>query len=111
MQATSGAAVMGSLQQPVLSKGPAFPMKRSVIVGFTYQVKLNSVKPCRASSLEGSLVTGRPPSSVSVPIPETGGNHNIFCSFLLFSCSSLEVRTSEHRPYVIVVILLKGLVS
>ncbi|KAB5553169.1 hypothetical protein DKX38_010480 [Salix brachista] len=75
MQATSGAAVMGSLQQPVLTKGSAFPMKRSVIIGFPYQVKL---KPCRASSLEGSLVTGRPPSSVSVPIPETGGKHDIF---------------------------------
>uniref|UniRef100_A0A6N2L0E2 glycine hydroxymethyltransferase n=1 Tax=Salix viminalis TaxID=40686 RepID=A0A6N2L0E2_SALVM len=30
--ATSGAAVMGSLQQPVLTKGSAFPMKRSVII-------------------------------------------------------------------------------
>ncbi|KAJ6914907.1 serine hydroxymethyltransferase 3 [Populus alba x Populus x berolinensis] len=78
MQATSGAAVMGSLQQPVLSKGPAFPMKRSVIIGFPYQVKINSVKPCRASSLEGSLVTGRPPSSVSVPIPETGADISSF---------------------------------
>ncbi|KAG6770558.1 hypothetical protein POTOM_026243 [Populus tomentosa] len=78
MQATSGAAVMGSLQQPVLSKGPAFPMKRSVIIGFPYQVKLNSVKPCRASSLEGSLVTGRPPSSVSVPILETGADISSF---------------------------------
>ncbi|KAG6772630.1 hypothetical protein NC652_017672 [Populus alba x Populus x berolinensis] len=78
MQATSGAAVMGSLQQPVLSKGLAFPMKRSVIIGFPYQVKLNSVKPCRASSLEGSLVTGRPPSSVSVPIPETGADISSF---------------------------------
>ncbi|KAJ6382751.1 hypothetical protein OIU77_031222 [Salix suchowensis] len=78
MQATSGAAVMGSLQQPVLTKGSAFPMKRSVIIGFPYQVKL---KPCRASSLEGSLVTGRPPSSVSVPIPETGGKHADTSSF------------------------------
>jgi len=69
---------MGSLQQPVLSKGLAFPMKRSVIIGFPYQVKLNSVKPCRASSLEGSLVTGRPPSSVSVPIPETGADISSF---------------------------------
>ena len=96
---------MGSLQQPVLTKGSAFPMKRSVIIGFPYQVKL---KPCRASSLEGSLVTGRPPSSVSVPIPETGGKHDIFCSFLLFSCCSLEVRTSEHRLAVIAVNLLEG---
>ncbi|KAG5244211.1 glycine hydroxymethyltransferase family protein [Salix suchowensis] len=78
MQATSGAAVMGSLQQPVLIKGSAFPMKRSVIIWFPYQVKL---KPCRASSLEGSLVTGRPPSSV----------------FLTQAASKIEADLEEHE--------------
>ncbi|RZC49853.1 hypothetical protein C5167_018275, partial [Papaver somniferum] len=40
------------------------------------QVRFSSVKTCKAasSSIEGSLVTGRPPFSVSVLIPEMGGN-------------------------------------
>lgn len=73
MQACSGAAVMGSLQQPIWVKGSRFPSEGSVVVGFPNQIRLNMVKPCRFSSIEGSLVTGRPPSSVSVPIPEIGG--------------------------------------
>ncbi|KAM1164156.1 hypothetical protein FF1_023708 [Malus domestica] len=37
------------------------------------------VKPVRSSSyIEGSLVAGRPSSSVSVPIPEIGGNGSSF---------------------------------
>ncbi|CAK7353048.1 unnamed protein product [Dovyalis caffra] len=91
MQATSGAALMGSLQQPVLNKGSAFPMQRSGVIGFPHQVKLNFVKPCRASSLEGSLVTGRPPSSVSVPIPEIGANKSSFKDYGL-SEADPEVR-------------------
>lgn len=73
MQACSGAAVMGSLQQPIWVKGSRFPSEGSVMVGFPNQIRLNMVKACRCSSIEGSLVTGRPPSSVSVPIPEIGG--------------------------------------
>nr|KJB65593.1 hypothetical protein B456_010G102600 [Gossypium raimondii] len=65
MQACNGAAMMGSLQQPIWVKGnrPIFPLKG-------YGLKLNSVKPCRAQ-LESSLVTGKPPSSDSFPVAET----------------------------------------
>ncbi|OVA11744.1 Serine hydroxymethyltransferase [Macleaya cordata] len=74
MSAYSGAAIMGAVQQPNFTKGSTFLPKLSTSGGFPYQVRFNSVKPCKASSIEGSLVTGRPPSSVSVPIPEMGGH-------------------------------------
>lgn len=80
MQACSGAAVNGSLQQVIWAKSLPFPSKGPGMSGFPNQIKLNSMKPCRSSYIEGSLVTGRPPSSVSVPIPEIGGN----CSFALW---------------------------
>ncbi|PIA41414.1 hypothetical protein AQUCO_02200078v1 [Aquilegia coerulea] len=72
MQAYSGAAVTGGVQHHLWTKGCAFPTtKVNTSVGFPYhQVKLEYVKSCKASQIEGSLVTGRPPSSVSVPIPE-----------------------------------------
>ncbi|XP_040971285.1 serine hydroxymethyltransferase 3, chloroplastic isoform X2 [Gossypium hirsutum] len=65
MQACNGAAMMGSLLQPIWVKGnrPIFPLKG-------YGLKFNSVKPCRAQ-LESSLVTGKPPSSDSFPVVET----------------------------------------
>ncbi|MBA0774128.1 hypothetical protein Gotri_009357 [Gossypium trilobum] len=69
MQACGGTAMMGSLQQPMRVNKPAFPLKGSRFVGFPHQVKLNSVKPCRAQ-VEGSLVTGRPSSSVSASVLE-----------------------------------------
>ena len=72
MQACSGAAVMGSLQQPIWIKGSNFPPKGSSVIGFPHQGRLSLLKPCR-SSVEGSLVTGGLPSSVSVPVPEIGG--------------------------------------
>ncbi|KAL3321733.1 hypothetical protein AABB24_039373 [Solanum stoloniferum] len=79
MEACSRAAVMhSSLQQPVWVKGSAFPLKGEVKLN---GVKLWSVKPCKASQLEGSLVSGRPPSSVSVPIPEMGGVGNNFVDY------------------------------
>lgn len=75
MQSCSGAAaVMGSLQQPIWIKGLAFPSEGLVFSENQNHVKLVSVGPCRTSHLEGSLVTGRPASSVSVPVPESGGN-------------------------------------
>lgn len=70
-----GTAMMGSLQQSIWMKGSSsFPPKGSV-VGFPPQVKLSSsIKPGRCySQLEGSLITGRSPSSVSVPAAEIGG--------------------------------------
>lgn len=77
MQACSGAAVMGSLQQPAWVKGMAFPPKS---LGFSVsqnQARVVSFVPCR-SSLEGSLATGRHPASVSVSVPEIGGNGSSF---------------------------------
>ncbi|XP_004253097.1 serine hydroxymethyltransferase 3, chloroplastic-like [Solanum lycopersicum] len=79
MEACSRAAVMGSsLQQPVWVKGSAFPLKGEVKLN---GVRLWFVKPCKASQLDGSLVSGRPPSSVSVPIPEMGGAGNNFVDY------------------------------
>ncbi|CAN1170652.1 Serine hydroxymethyltransferase 3, chloroplastic [Linum perenne] len=65
-------AVTGSLQQPLWSNRTGVASKKSGFVLFPNQVKLKSLKPCKSSHLEGSLVTGRPPSSISVPIPESG---------------------------------------
>jgi glycine hydroxymethyltransferase len=72
MQACSGAAMRGSVQQPIWTKGSNFIPKGSCVVGFPQHVKVNSLKPCRCSRIEGSLVTGRPPSSL--PVPEIGGS-------------------------------------
>ncbi|RZC49886.1 hypothetical protein C5167_018308 [Papaver somniferum] len=82
MQAYSGAAIMGAatVQQPNLftksSSSSTFLPNLSIAKDrFPCQVRFNSVKTCKAaSSIEGSLVTWRPPSSVSVPIPEMGEN-------------------------------------
>lgn len=76
MQACSGAAVMGSLQQPIWIKGSNLPSKGLSVGGLSQHVKVNLVKPCRSFRIEGSLATGRPPSSV--PVPEIGGNGNSF---------------------------------
>ncbi|CAI9088329.1 OLC1v1022634C1 [Oldenlandia corymbosa var. corymbosa] len=79
MQSCSGAAaVMGSLQQPVWVQGSAFPSK-----GFSHgvsqnQLKMISVGPLKSSKFEASLVTGRPPSSFSVAMPEAGGLQGSF---------------------------------
>lgn len=76
MQACGGAAVMGSLQQPTWTKGTIFPNKGLIGTGFSHKLKLTCVKPVRSSSyIEGSLVAGRPSSSVSVTLPEIGGNY------------------------------------
>ncbi|XP_071723089.1 serine hydroxymethyltransferase 3, chloroplastic-like isoform X2 [Rutidosis leptorrhynchoides] len=74
MQACTGAAMMGPLQKlPIWTKSSAIPSNGIFVNGFPLQAKLNSLKPCRSSSLEGSLVTGRPSSSISVSVPENGG--------------------------------------
>ncbi|KAF8406922.1 hypothetical protein HHK36_006043 [Tetracentron sinense] len=80
MHACNGAAVMGAVQQPVWTKGSTFLPKVSTNSGFPHQVRLNSVKSCRASYTEGSLITGtgRPSSSVSVPVSEILGNGSSF---------------------------------
>ncbi|KAF3439492.1 hypothetical protein FNV43_RR17770 [Rhamnella rubrinervis] len=73
MQASSGAAVMGSIQQPIWVKGTTLFQKGHSTNEFPHQIKLYSIKPCRFSYSEGSLVSSRPPSSVSVPVLETWG--------------------------------------
>ncbi|GFZ08551.1 serine hydroxymethyltransferase 3 [Actinidia rufa] len=93
MQACSGTAVMGSIQQPLWTKGSAFSPKGSSFNGFPYQFKLSLVKPCRSSQLEGSLVTGRPPSSVSVSAPEIGG---------IVDYDMLEKAATLFRPKLII---------
>ncbi|XP_059657094.1 serine hydroxymethyltransferase 3, chloroplastic [Cornus florida] len=95
MQTCAGTAAMGSLQQPIWLKGSHFPSKGLGISGFPQQIKLNSAKPCR-SQLEGSLVTGRPPSSVSVPVPEIGGKGNSFVDYDL-SETDPEVRSIINK--------------
>ncbi|KAG8375650.1 hypothetical protein BUALT_Bualt10G0122300 [Buddleja alternifolia] len=92
MQACGGSAMMSSIQQPVVTKRPAFPSKYFGISGCQSHVRLSSVKPCRSSQLEESLVTGRPPSSVSVPIPEIGGVGSSFVDYGL-SEADPEIRS------------------
>ncbi|KAL0330418.1 UNVERIFIED_CONTAM: Serine hydroxymethyltransferase 3, chloroplastic [Sesamum radiatum] len=84
--------MMNSIQQPLGPKGSLFPSKWLGITGYPNHVKLSSIKPCRSSQLEGSLITGKPPSSVSVPIPEIGGPGSSFVDYGL-SEADPEVRT------------------
>lgn len=94
---------MGSLQQPICIKGSALPSKRFGIgiSGNQNHVKLISVGPCRTSQLEGSLTTGRPPSSVSVPIPEMGGKGFISLKFLLY-LNVYEIQSHTIWPFWVV---------
>ncbi|KAF9589728.1 hypothetical protein IFM89_028637 [Coptis chinensis] len=81
MHAYSGAAVTGAVQQPIWTKGSAFPFKGNINGELSFQVKVDFVKPCKASYIKGSLVTGRPSSSASVPIPEFEGDENGFVDY------------------------------
>lgn len=74
MQVCGGSVIMNTIQQPIGTKASVFPSKCIGTIGGRNHVKMSSFKPCRSSQLEGSLVTGRPPSSVSVPVPEIGGS-------------------------------------
>lgn len=66
MKACCSAAVMGSVQQPVWKNGSGFSIKGSGMCLNPDRVRIFSVRACRATQLEGSLVTGRSSSSVSV---------------------------------------------
>lgn len=78
MQTCGGATVMGSLQQQlILSKGTSLDSKLFRSFGFSSQVLLNSVKSYRVNGIRGSMVTGRPPSSVSMSVPENIGNYTL----------------------------------
>lgn len=70
----------GSLQQPVWTKGLNFAVKGYGSNGFIPQVKFYSTKPCKASHVEGSVVTGGP-SSLSVSAPKIGGDGSSFVDY------------------------------
>ncbi|GAV87411.1 SHMT domain-containing protein [Cephalotus follicularis] len=72
---------MGTLQQPISTNGSSFPLKGSSINGFPQKVKFSLLKPCRSSQLEGSLVSGSPPYSVSASLPEVGGKWTNFVDY------------------------------
>ncbi|KAF2286271.1 hypothetical protein GH714_013013 [Hevea brasiliensis] len=92
MQACTGAAVIGSLQQPIEAKGSAFPPISFNITGFPQKIKLNSLKPCSYSSVEGNLVTGKPPFYVSVPVTESAGDRS---SFIDYGLSEADPKVCE----------------
>ncbi|XP_057979495.1 serine hydroxymethyltransferase 3, chloroplastic isoform X2 [Malania oleifera] len=70
MQACCGAAVSGSLEQPIWSKGLMFSSKGSWVNRFPCQVQYNSAKNCKSSNITQSLLTGKPTSTMTVPVPE-----------------------------------------
>ncbi|KAL8487495.1 hypothetical protein ACS0TY_023976 [Phlomoides rotata] len=78
MQACAGSATINSIQQSLGIKGSVFPSNWIGINGCPNHVRFSSVKPCRSSQLDGSLVTGKPPSFVTVPIPEIRGAGSSF---------------------------------
>ncbi|XP_054795422.1 serine hydroxymethyltransferase 3, chloroplastic-like [Prosopis cineraria] len=80
MQVCGRVAMMGSGQQFACTKVLNFPANRCDSYGFTPQVKLNNVKACRASYVEGSLVSGKP-STLSVSVPEIGGDQSSFLDY------------------------------
>lgn len=95
MQACSGAALMGSLQQPKWIKGAVFPNRGVSVGGFPHQLKLNYSKSLRSYSyVEGSLVAGRTSSPGSVHVPEIRGSYTstieIVSIFFLFLYGSLS---------------------
>ncbi|XP_030527640.1 serine hydroxymethyltransferase 3, chloroplastic [Rhodamnia argentea] len=90
MQACSGAAVTGSLQQPIRTKPSAYPPKGFNFNGFPHHVNPTSAKP-RLAHIKASLVTGQSPSSVSVPVGEVEGRSSSFIDYSL-SEADPEVR-------------------
>ncbi|XP_022850768.1 serine hydroxymethyltransferase 3, chloroplastic-like, partial [Olea europaea var. sylvestris] len=91
IQACSGSAVMGSTQLPVWTNGSVFPLKGFGMGGCSNHVKFSLVKPCQSSQLEENLVSGRPPSSVFIAVPEFGvSDHSEFV--LLEYVPSIYVR-------------------
>nr|KYP62897.1 hypothetical protein KK1_017457 [Cajanus cajan] len=83
--------MMGSLQQSVWTKGMDFPPKGCGNNGFLPQVKFCNMKSCKASHVEGSLVTGKP-SSLSFSVPKIGGDGSSFLDYGL-SEADPEVRS------------------
>ncbi|XP_050376034.1 serine hydroxymethyltransferase 3, chloroplastic isoform X2 [Argentina anserina] len=75
MQAYSGVAVMGAVQQPAWLRGAACPTRGRI----PHKVNLNFANTARSySNIQGSLVTGRPSSPPSVQVPKFGDNGSSF---------------------------------
>ncbi|XP_010553405.1 PREDICTED: serine hydroxymethyltransferase 3, chloroplastic [Tarenaya hassleriana] len=91
MQACCGGALMNSVQQPGRVQGPVFGRRISPMTKFPQQLRFSSLKPCRSSPLQGSFVSGKPPSSASAPIPQMAGNEIPFVDYSL-SEADPEVR-------------------
>ncbi|XP_073129911.1 serine hydroxymethyltransferase 3, chloroplastic isoform X2 [Henckelia pumila] len=96
MQACGGSAMMSSIQNTFWTQGSTFPSKFPGINGCSNNVKLGSLRPCRSSSLEANLVTGKPASSVSVPIHESASTGSNYVDYGL-SEADPEVRSIIDR--------------
>ncbi|KAL6533993.1 Serine hydroxymethyltransferase 3, chloroplastic [Orobanche hederae] len=86
-------AMINSTLRTVGAKGSVFPSKRIGIGLCRNHVKLSSVKHCKSSQFEGSLVTGKPSSPVSVPNPEIGVVHllAVYCLGALLTPDFLNI--------------------
>lgn len=62
--------MMGSLQQSFWTNALKLPATSGSSYGFIPQVKFNNVMPCKASH----AVSGKS-STLSIPVPEIGGNY------------------------------------
>ncbi|XP_057524706.1 serine hydroxymethyltransferase 3, chloroplastic [Amaranthus tricolor] len=80
MQTYCGAGTsttMGSIPNPKIPLFPQFNQKGFNHLSF-FDYSIHFSKPSRFSFVSNSLVTGRPPSSVSVPAPGTGDDSSGF---------------------------------
>lgn len=73
MSASSG-VVSGSFHQTLGIKGSNLYLKHHVANRYPDNTRFNNRRSCKAFSIQGSLVTGRPSSSVSVSDAEMGGS-------------------------------------
>ncbi|XP_043726099.1 serine hydroxymethyltransferase 3, chloroplastic-like isoform X2 [Telopea speciosissima] len=112
MHAYGRTAATGAIHQLTWSNGSSSSPKVSTWGGFPCQVRFKSVRPCKTSCIEGSLVTGRPASDPSVHVPDTRGNGSSFVDYALSEadpevctiinkekqrqCKSLELIASEN---------------
>ena len=87
MQTYCGAGTsttMGSIPNPKIPLFPQFNQKGFNHLSF-FDYSIHFSKPSRFSFVSNSLVTGRPPSSVSVPAPGTGGLPSSFLIFFMIN--------------------------
>lgn len=70
---TYSGVVSGSFHQTLGIKGSSLYLKHHVANRYPDNTRFNNRRSCKAFSIQGSLVTGRPSSSVSVSDAEMGG--------------------------------------